>query len=301
MLKKIIPKVLIAFSFTISQSFFFWLGIKIINKITNYKIKSIFITYPAEDKYKKFYLWRWSENLFKWRVGFIGISIQNGKDITINMSTTMNEEEMFCPKNYEKFKKMIDSVIKLKKYTGIEFVNYAGVIPSFLNKKGLPSFQSSGKDIVAEVVISAIFNLMEIEGLSEKDICFVYIIGSKGYIGSCIFNKLKTNGVFSIIGIDEDNKDIDFNKEGTSIIVNVSRKDSINEYLSKINDNMILLNEVFPPPIVINSKLKSGYHIKGVKSFIFPSIAYDYSKSIPCCSIIPNKDKKYEIILKKIK
>jgi hypothetical protein len=301
-MKKILPKLLILFSFSFSQTFLFWFIIKYYNKITNNKIKSIFITYPAEKKYKNFYLWEWSQKLFMWKIGFIGISIQDKNKITINMSTTMDESEMFNPEYFNKFQDMIHSVIKLKEYTGIEYINYAGVIPSFLKRNNLNSYQSASKEIISDVVISGIYKTLNIEDININDIS-CYIIGSKGFIGNCIYNKLIKINDFPVHGLDI-NSIVNFKKNPDkkyTLILNVARKDSFNEYLDYLDEDMILLNEVFPPPKVKDSKLRSAYHIKGIKSFIYPSIAFDYSESVPCCAIIPNRENKHEIVLKKIK
>lgn len=285
---------------TISLSSFFWNIIYLINKLFHNPIKSVFICYPAHSKYTKYFFYDWLSERMKWKFVLIGIHKQNGY-WGLNLTTPVDESELISDKNIEKFETMINKMIDIKEKTAIEYINYAGILPSVISKRKLSSFQSATRNIIAEVVASGIFQTLDHESYDVND-TEIYILGGKGFIGKSIVDFLNNKNIDCNI-LDIEDYDI-INKLKKSrkqkIIVNVSRRGVFEQYSSLLCPKTILLNEVYPEPCLDNCKIKSAYHVKGIKAKMYPSLPYGYSNALPCCALVQGKDKKYQVIIKKI-
>ena len=306
-MKKIINfllKSFMTFSFFIVNTPIFWIIIKYINKILGRPIVSMFVTYPAEKRYAKYYTFDWVFNRYQWKMGLIGIHYQNGH-FGLNFAIATYEEKLIHINNQESFKKMIHNIIKKKDYAGIEYINYGGVIPSYVDKRGLPNFQSAGKELIASVVVESVYQMLEKENIDKKD-AFCYILGGKGFIGTEVAKIIEEKGDFPYLIVEKDdeytlNENISHNKD-YRVIVNISRKGVFETYSESMDDKCLLLNEVFPPPRIKGLPLKAAYHLKGIKAKVIPSMPYDYSNVMPCCSLVvdPKKESNFDVVIKKI-
>lgn len=88
-----------------------------------------------------------------------------------------------------------------------------------------------------------------------------------------------------------------------AILINVTRKAAIKEYIHLFWPELIVLNEVYPEPsqdeIVQLKKMGcTTYHIVGLQGKAYPSFPQVYEGGIPCCAGIHSKS--IEVILKKL-
>lgn len=304
-LKSHIFKTFIAFSIFFTNTKFFWFILKIINLITFGKIKSLFIFYASKKSHFGYYLYPWVEKRTKWKIFFCGIHKQRD-GWGLNFAINAHESQIISDKNKEIFKKFLELNIKRKKFIRARYVNYAGILPSIINKRKLNSYQSGNKEVVAEIVSNAIFEISENHDLLDKGYDLL-IIGGNGYIGREIvkfLNKRKIKPFIIEIGDIENFRNLINNNDRTKVILDVSRRGVLVDYgyANFLNKNCILLNEVFPDPDLTEFDLQAGYHLKGIDAFVFPALPNGYDRSLPCCALIKESIKfDYKISIKKIK
>ena len=297
-------KSFMTFSFFIVNTTIFWRAIKVINKLFKRPIVSMFVTYPAEKRYAKYYTFDWVFNKFQWKMGLIGIHHQNGH-FGLNFAIATYEEKLIHPDNKEKFSQMIHAIIEKKDYANIQYINYGGVIPSYVDKRGLPTYQSAGKELIAEVIVESVYQMLEKEHI-DKESVFCYILGGRGFIGTEVANIIEKKGHFPYLIVEKDDnytlKENISNNKNHRVIINVSRKGVFESYAESMDNNCLLLNEVFPPPRIKEVNLKAAYHLKGIKAKVIPSMPYDYSNVMPCCSLVmdPEKETNFDVVIKKI-
>ena len=294
-------KSFIAVSIFIVNTKLFWTLIKYINKIGKKPlIKSIFVTYPAEKKYADYYCFTWMREMFQWKIGIIGFHYQNGY-FGLNFATPTYEEKLTSPNNKEAFASMIYKIVELKEYAGIEYVNYGGVIPSYLQKRELPTHQSANNDLIAQVIVQAVRKMLKDEEVAVNE-CFFFILGGKGFIGTKVSQIIKDFKYPHMIIDKDDEYDFKSTDKKYNVIINVSRKGVFELYKDQMDENTLMLNEVFPPPRIKDSEIKTAYHLKGIKATVFPSMPYDYSNVMPCCSLVSEKEEdQFDVVIKPIK
>ncbi|MGB3796469.1 MAG: hypothetical protein WA957_09225 [Alteraurantiacibacter sp.] len=249
-------------------------------------ITSVFVAYPASEEYALAYVYPKHRHLMRWSPWPVGIFQQNGKwGVTFVISST--EPDFAVPDNADNLKRLVSKTEKIRLLLGAQQKTFAGILPGILFRKRLV------RDVVeANVTVMAVIKAEEavrnIETFSSR--VPIIILGSRGFIGRRLISHLSDREVY---GIDiEDNAlcswpDHLYGRD--AVIINLTRKAALNDYISKFWSSLILINEVYPEPLP--SELTEladqgcrGYHIVGVNARAYPPFPKAYRGGIPCCA-----------------
>ncbi len=271
-------------------------------------LRSIFMLYPANQKYTKEYVYIWYAKSMKWRPRLVGIMLQNRK-VGMIFGISATEEDMISD-NGTNLRKVESRLEKIRLLVGAKQKTYAGVLPSIMNTRGIVS-QSIEREITAKAVYQAIELVKNKENLNVDTPLIV--IGGQGFIGSQLINSLSNNGFRGqIFSLDIKNgssfvkvQDIIFGKP--AIMLNVSKRGAIKNYIPHLWPGIVVLNEVYPEPsddevVAIGEKGSILYHINGVEAFAWPPFPRGYKGGIPCCaSFLPKEGEgKYKVLVTKL-
>jgi hypothetical protein len=276
---RIIVKILLEIiNFLFNKNWFFLL----IGKLRI--VESIFLAYPANEKYALAYGSRKRVEKEKWSPWITGILIQKGR-IGIMFSVSACEKDFLKQVNSENLKLLSEKIEEIRKMTKAKNKSFAGILQGLLYKKNLLSERETG--MTASFIVNAIRQVETKEKLSAFSP--VIIIGGDGFVGKQIRTALKTEkrNIFSVeIGDKIPNVP-------KAIIINVASRKSLRQHIDKILPGMVVVNEVYPEPTKkvleqLKAKSISCYHIMGAKAFCFPKFPGAYKGAIPCCAAWQN-------------
>lgn len=286
-----------ALNFLINRDRFFWL----IGKFNKRKlIKSVFLSYPANQSYAREYAYGFRIKEANWKVRLTGFLWQNKKAIL--MFTFFVEENEFLKKeNKEKLKEIVRYTEKIRRLIGADEKTFAGILPGLLSKRKITD-KSPEADLTALIVAESVELAKKKIGINER--IPIVILGGNGFVGRRVANRLKLIQKADIYEVDLiGNKNKWPQEETKKIIINVARHNTIEFYLHMLRPGDVVINEAYPgPSSEVVDKIKSlncdCFHIVGVKAIAFPPFPYVYSGGIPCCAAWNSDNKK--VIIKKL-
>lgn len=171
---------------------------------------------------------------------------------------------------------------------GIDEVNYAGILPSYLYQKKLISSDSHNKK-PGRVVFNAYLELTQQK--FQRNVP-VILLGGAGSVGTYIHLHLKAHNIethvvdprISVTTLPNQliGKEV--------ILIDTARKGTLDGLEENLWPGLAILNETYPePPSSFTNKLKTKgidtYHLSGVAGRCLPSLPHGYSNAIPCCAI----------------
>jgi len=267
----------------------FWL-LGLINKKTKI-FKSIFVLYPANAKYLDHYCFSFMQGALKWTPVLIG-TLKQGNKWGLILGVTMTEEEFTKPDNRIYLDNTLKKIKNIASLFEINEINMAGILPSYLAKiKDNPELEKTNNK-AAKVTFQAIIKVLQSYD-NNKEIPII-LLGGMGSVGQKVYSLLCRNNYLEIFIVDRklQNNDFPSNLSGKiALLVDISRKGTLEHYSRQFWNELIILNETYPEPDSESvRKLKETYnmsilHISGVEGSIYPSLPYAYSGSVPCCAI----------------
>ncbi len=249
-------------------------------------LSSVFVAYPASEEYALAYVYPQHRHLMRWRPWPVGIFKQNGKwGVTFVISST--ESDFTKPDNIDNLNQLVLYTEKIRELLAADQKTFAGILPSVL----------LGKEILrdaieAEVTVAAVMKAEEKVRIAEKleESTPLIILGSKGFIGKRLISKLIDREIYEIDIADDNTKEWPCHLQGRkTILINLTRKMALNNYLDYFWPDLILLNEVYPEPTVtelsrIITQGCKAYHVVGIIAKTYPSFPKAYKGGIPCCA-----------------
>lgn len=280
-------------------NFLFYYFVGFINKYTK-KIKTIFMLYPANERYSRAYVYSWYEKQMKWKPRLVGILWQN-KKIGFIFGISATEKDFLKKENIKNLRDVERKLERIKKAMRAEQKTFAGVLPGiFFSKKII--INSPERDVTVKAVLLAVEKIKK-EGNIEKPL--LVILGGNGFIGSAIKENTKNSYSFDIGDEDYFREFAENNKEKPTVVLNLTKKDVLERYIPYFWKGVIVLNEVYPEPK--ESELKAMteknipcYHIVGSEGGAWPSFPRGYAGGIPCCSSFWPENDKYNVVIKKL-
>lgn len=263
-----------------------------------FKIDSVFFCYAGNKHYSNSYCYPSTRDLFIWFPNIIGI-FKQGHTWGIVFASPVTEEEFQNQQNLPKLEKLIQRLDLNAKIIGAAHINYAGVLPSFLEREKITHHAQDFLKI-ADVVTLSIENTISEEFDEAPNLI---IIGGNGHVGRKVQRNLRERNLdYHVVDIaGKGLQGIPKKLQGQpTLILDVSRKGVIEKYLSQIWSNTVILNETFPEPSsrVINILTERNIklrHISGVKGKMIPPLPGGYKAAIPCCAI--HSDEKLEPVV----
>lgn len=271
------------------------------------KIKSVFLVYPAKRRHITAYTYDWFSRKMKWKPFIIGFFVQK-KKIGIVFTMSSGEKDFWDDGNKKNLELLIDRMEEKRKLFGAEIKSFAGILPGVFSSKGI-----SKESKEASSTVLAIFRAIEAlrEELKMSQEFSIIVLGGKGFIGKKFISFLERKSEYQnrVFSIDLDNFDemseiMGKTKKGKVIVLNITKKKALNEYIPFFTNKTVILNEVYPEPSEeeleeIKQKGAECYHIVGLKGQVYPPFPGAYSEGVPCCASFISCEKN-DIIIKKL-
>jgi hypothetical protein len=271
--------------------------------IFNKPIKSIFMLYPANEKYTKAYVYLWYARSMKWKPRLVGLLKQNEKwGFIFGISST--EEDFSNPENISNLKKVEARLERIRKLLGADQKTFAGILPGTLFSKGIVT-NPAEREVTAKAVLQALGKIKSTENLSVDTP--IIVLGGEGFIGSAL--REAGNGNLFSFDKGEEQRFIAFSenlKGKPTILLNITRKNVLLSYVPYLWPEVVVVNEVYPEPnekelADIKARGAICYHVVGVKGKAWPGFPRGYAGGIPCCaSFWPEGGRGYDVLIKKL-
>lgn len=251
-------------------------------------LSSVFVVYPASREYALSYVYERHLHLSKWQPWLVGLFKQNGKwGILLGISSV--EEDFYQSENKIKLQELADKVEFIRKCVGAQQKTFSGILPGILHANAIVT-ETTEANVTVKVVLEAEKQVRRLERLDD-DIPLV-LLGGEGFIGRRLKVKFQERELYSVdIANQMSHKDSwpDHLKGKPAILLNVSRKSALLDYLPKLWPEIILLNEVYPEPSKacmqqLAKQRISTYHVVGVSGSAYPPFPRAYQGGIPACA-----------------
>ena len=282
-------------NFLINRNLFFWL----IGKFNRRRwIKSVFLSYPANEMYAKEYAYKF--RMGRWGIRLTGLLKQNGK-IILMFTVFVLESDLLEKKNKKRLEEIVRHIEKIRQLVHADNKAFAGILPGLLLKRKMID-KSPEADLTALIVVEAVKLVKKRIGVDEE--IPIVVLGGRGFIGKAVVDKLKSVQKSDIYVVDIIGRNNKWPEGKTrKIVINLARHNTIQLYYDALRRGDVILNEAYPAPsFEIISAIKSFncdcFHIVGVEATAFPRFTQAYQGGIPCCAAWNSDEKK--VIIKKL-
>ena len=269
-----------------------------VNKRFNF-IHSVFVCYPASKEYTLAYAFESKLHHQSWTPWLIGIYKQDGKwGLMFTISSL--EEDFIKPENIGNIKNLVKNTDAIKDLVYASQKSFAGILPGVMYAKRIIR-DTIEVDVTIQAVKQAISSVLSLNSYASNTP--IIVLGGHGFVGRRLLKQLSCNEFYSV--------DIQTNKEfpehligKEAVLINISRKSAIKDYVGKFWKDLIVMNEVYPEPSqeevnLIKQRGSSLYHIVGVRAASYPSFPHAYKGGIPCCAAWNSGD-DMEVLIKEM-
>ena len=283
----------------INHDWLFWL-IGAVNKHIGL-IESVFLVYPASEKYALAYVYRHRLPKVMWNPWPGGLLWKN-KKLSLMFCISATNGQYTDPMNAENLRRVSERMEKLRQLLGAKRKTFAGILPGVLYFKRI-IHDAPEADLTAVAVSQAIDSVRAKESLEANTP--VIVLGGKGFIGRRVVKLLDKSTTYSIDSADgHDQKNWPNHLRGQRVIVvNITLNNAIKDYIDVIWPGTVVVNEVYPEPTPdilerLTSKNCHCYHVVGVHASSLPPFPATYEGAIPCCAAWPSP--KMKVVVRKL-
>lgn len=267
-------------------------------------LRTIYVGYSVEEGYLESYAFPSLNYIetYKWTPFLAGFLIQDRK-LGLKFFISSNEDDFNRADNKENLIQFVSKVESIRQISGATQKTFAGILPGVLYRNRIIRSMSE-TEVVIESILKGISKVQTQEGYLG-DIPLI-VLGGNGFIGRRVIKQLKGRDVYCVDLDSEEQVSYSWSshlKGSPAILINISRKFVLSNYIPHIWRELVLLNEVYPEPSPkeIESYVEKGgsiYHLAGVKGRAYPSFVKAYSGAIPCSAAWMNQN--IEVVLKKL-
>ncbi len=275
---------------------FFW---KLLGRLNSHLgiFKGVFLVYPADESYTLSYFYPFRAKKIGWQLQFAGVLLQNGR-LSLMFCVTVNQEDLIKPENDGNLREVMCGVQKLAKHLNITRVTSAGILPGTFFARRIIR-EAPEADLTAEAVEQAIKEVALREVVPPN--ASVIVLGGRGFIGRRLIDRL-TGNIYSI--------DINCGASWPThlkgmpvIVVNVTKRYTLSDYIPMMWPGTVVVNEVYPAPekdtlTMMKSSGIACYHVVGVQGLALPAFPNAYQGAIPCCAAWPSPEMK--VVVRKL-
>ncbi len=264
-------------------------------------LNRVFVAYPVTQEYADAYAYRWVQQRCRWSPWLAGLYWQSGRAglITVISAT---EEDFYHPADPAHNRPYLEALLRrterLRQLLSAEEVSFSGILPALLQARGLRP-EGPELEVTVETVLQAEAKFRAELGLAEGTP--LILLGGKGYIGRRLTERLaqrETYVVDILPGRRVNNETWPHHLHGTAaILINLTRKAVLSDYMHLFWKELVVLNEVYPEPsaeeLTFLSRLGVRVsHVVGVKARAWPRFPRAYDGGIPCCAAwkVPEMD-----------
>lgn len=251
-------------------------------------IESVFLVYPANERYGLSYAYprRLARN--RWRPWPTGLLLQNGK-VTVMVAVSSHDLHYWDEAHHESLVQLAQRMEQLRLMLGARQKSFAGILPGVLASRGILEDGPEG-DVTARLVAQAIRDICGPQDLP------IVILGSRGYIGRRLVTILA--GEMDVHPVDT-RDELDYWPHHLTgrpaLLVNVANRGAIAANMHRLWPGLTILNEVYPEPEretlrTLSEMSIQCHHVVGVKAKAFPAFPSAYRGAIPCCAAWPSEE-----------
>ena len=282
-------------SYVLGSSAFLHL-LRIVNqRLLGGRIATVFMFYPATQAYADAVCYRWHQRRFSWRPGLIGVFVQNGR-IGLNFAIPNTENDFKDECNVANVVALMHRLDSIRIAVGAAHKTFAGILPSILTGLGVEDRDIAvQRNLTARTVLAAIDWVISKQRLAATTP--VLVLGARGYVAT---EFLRLAGERPLLAIDVGEmatfRDFARRRRGYPLlVVNLTKKGALSEYLCYFWPGVTVLNEVYPEPSLhelraLESLGANCYHIAGIRAVVWPPFPSAYRGGIPCCASLPLRD-----------
>lgn len=264
-------------------------------------LETLFLVYPATYDYYLAYAYEFQRKPMAWSPWPCLLFRQEGKwGLMVSISST--EEEFTKPENRENLIKVVNRVERIRQLIGASQKTFAGILPGFLCREGILD-ESPETEVTVEAVARAEAEVRAKLGY-PADVPLV-VLGGRGFIGRRLVARLEGREIHSV---DLQDGEVaaqwpEHLRSRKAILINVTRAGSLRDYMDRFWPELVLLNEVYPPPKreelqVLWNIGCHAFHVVGVVARAYPSFPRAYEGGIPCCAA--RKTEAMRVIVKRL-
>jgi len=282
----------------------FYVMIGTLNRLLpNRPIRSIFLFYSVNEAYLRTMIYPWYAPIVKWRPG-LGQIIKQRSYFCLSFGITANERDYYDPANKSRLLKLYRDVDRIRRIVGAEQMTFSGVLPSIFVARGIMKEEDSveNKNTV-KAIVKAVCRASKTEFLLDN--CPIAILGARGFIGHSVVSLLLSQGrdVYPV-DVNDNSRFPEYLIGQSLIVLNITKREALREYIPLLWKEVILVNEVYPEPSETELRMlrQRGircYHISGIVGKAIPKFLRAYRGAIPCCaSYVP--DDSFDVVLTKL-
>lgn len=262
-------------------------------------IRTVFLAYPASDNYADPYCYDFQLDDCKWNPRISGFLRQNHK-LGLMLVISATNSDFLEPANRENLRAMVKRVERIQSWLSIPQKTFAGILPGVLVANRMLR-ESIERKVTVRAVILAEERVRAQEDFPSDTALIV--LGGRGFIGRALIKQLTDREVYCVDianGFDVWPAHL---RGLPCIAINVTTKAVLNEYLSLFWPQLVLLNEVYPPPddqeiLQLQRAGITTYHLVGVQAQSWPAFPADYAGGVPCCAATDSEE--LAVIVKKL-
>ena len=255
--------------------------------------KSVFVLYlPSSrelNKYSNASIRRW----MRWRPLMAGFGRQIGGGWMVIMAIPNNEDEFMGADSQQHLAQLYANVCRIQRLLQVPQHGFAGVLPGVMAAKGIRD-ASPEAEVTINVVGQAEQQIRQLAQLSD-DVPLI-VLGGAGFIGRRLVAQYRAAGrqVFVVDpqGTADDVWPVQLTGQ-PAVLLNLTRKYAVEQYVHMMWQGMVFLNEVYPAPAkpVLQRIAQQGvdcFHVVGVRGRAYPNFPDAYAGAIPCCAAQPD-------------
>jgi hypothetical protein len=185
-----------------------------------------------------------------------------------------NEKDFLTSGNENKLKSLFQRMERIRFLVGANQATYAGILPSLLVSRGIiRADESVERKTTVAAVLQAIEQVKVLKQIADETP--VIVLGGSGFIGSRLLESNNGNNFYPLdIGGRVTFSALVKKFSGQPmIILNLTKKGVLSEYIPFFHPGVVVINEVYPEPsraevASIKNKGASCYNIAGLSAGI---------------------------------
>ena len=266
-----------------------------INRVSGRRLTSVFLVYPAHPRYVTSVSFGWYAARGRWQPRVTGVYAPGPGQWGLVFAVSSSESALTDPANLPRLQSIVARLERIGRQVGARNVLLSGVLPGYLRQRQLRDSEPERAQ-TAMLVEQAVHETLERAGLTSAHP--VIVLGSAGFIGSQVCERLRQSCRSPLIGIDtRDHSDqahlvalLEPYRERPALLVNISRHQALEQFIPALWPQLTILNEVFPEADKeTRARLRDlgidYFHLAGVRGFALPRFTGPYAGAIPCCAL----------------
>ncbi|MEM6661750.1 MAG: hypothetical protein AAF666_06190 [Pseudomonadota bacterium] len=249
--------------------------------------RSIFFCYAGSQNFVSHYAPPGTEALIRWVPSPIGFLDHNGARGLV-IAAPVSESDFLDPANERAFRRLRKRIRLIARLMGVKTVNLAGILPGILRDDDILDIPDTRATIAAAVNAA---------GVKMTECCFdgarppVILLGGAGYVGAPTAELMWRDG-FDVHIVDTRTGKAELPailRGRRCLLIDISRRGVIADYIPQMWEGMVVLNETFPRPsgrhtLEMSLAGVDVFHLSGLKGSIVPPLPFGYENAVPCCA-----------------